>query len=254
MGDTTITAPPSSLRVGAVLGRTFELLFRDFVKFVGLSAIVWVPFLVVEGLTAIGDVAGGGGFERSAGLGAAGFLGILLFFASSIFVQAVILYGAFQVMRGQSFAMGQSLKVGLVRFFPVIGLMFIVGIGVIIGSALLVVPGIILYVVWSVAIPVCVVEQKGPFASISRSGELTKGSRWKIFGILLVIWLANSLAQVVISFALAALGSPAVLLLGIFAWFVLAGAYSSISVAVIYHDLRVAKEGVDVDRIVAVFD
>jgi hypothetical protein len=34
----------------------------------------------------------------------------------------------------------------------------------------------------------------------------------------------------------------------------LVGTYQAIAIAVIYHDLRVAKEGIDVSRIIAVFD
>lgn len=252
MSDTTMTAAPSSFRVGAVLGRTFELLFREFFKFVGLSVIIWIPFLLIEGLSIVGQ-ATSGGFGPSPGAGALGWLGIALFWASSVVVQAVILYGAFQVMSGQSFALVDSLKVGLARFFPVIGLMIVMGIAVGLGS-LLIIPGIIFYVMWSAALPACVVERRGPFESMSRSAELTSGHRWRVFGILLVIGVVNSLSQLAIAFILGTMGSPTIVLLGVFVWIVLAGAYSSISVAVIYHDLRVAKEGIDIDRIVAVFD
>ncbi len=46
----------------------------------------------------------------------------------------------------------------------------------------LLVPGFILLIMWFVAIPVCVVEQRGSWASMQRSAELTKGHRWKISG------------------------------------------------------------------------
>ena len=42
--------------------------------------------------------------------------------------------------------------------------------------------------------------------------------------------------------------------IGRMAWDALMGAYQSIVVAVAYHDLRVAKEGVDIDHIASVFD
>jgi hypothetical protein len=37
-------------------------------------------------------------------------------------------------------------------------------------------------------------------------------------------------------------------------WDALMGAYQSIVVAVAYHDLRVVKEGVDIEHIASVFD
>jgi hypothetical protein len=253
MSDTTMTAAPSSFRVGAVLGRAFELLFREFFKFVGLAVIIWIPFLLIEGLSIVGRMSSVG-FAPSPGFSALGWLGIVLFWASSVVVQAVILYGAFQVMRGQSFALVDSLKVGLGRFFPVIGLMIVMGIGIGLGTLLLVIPGAILYVMWSAALPACVVERRGPFDSLSRSADLTKGHRWRVFGVLVAIQAVTVLSQMIIAFILGAMGNPAIVLLGVFIWIVLAGAYTSISIAVIYHDLRVAKEGIDVDRIVAVFD
>jgi hypothetical protein len=39
-----------------------------------------------------------------------------------------------------------------------------------------------------------------------------------------------------------------------FVWSALFGAFFSINFVVAYHDLRVAKEGIDTDRIAAVFD
>jgi hypothetical protein len=40
---------------------------------------------------------------------------------------------------------------------------------------------------WMVALPACVVEGLGPIKSLGRSANLTKGHRWKILGIFLVL-------------------------------------------------------------------
>lgn len=254
MSDTTMTAAPSGFRVGTVFGRAFELLFRDFAKFFGLSAIARAPYLLLTILGVLPTVGFSDAWRAGPGPGIAVLAGTMLSSVLSVICQAIILYGAFQVMRGQSFAVGESLQRGLARFFPIIGMLICMGIFMLFGFLMLIVPGIILYVMWSVALPVCVVERQGPFKSLSRSAGLTKGYRWKIFGILLLIGVVSSLVQVVIAFALNALAGPTVMMLGLFLWVAAAVAFSSITVAVIYHDLRVAKEGVDVERIVAVFD
>jgi hypothetical protein len=248
MSDTTMTASPSSFRVGAVLGRSFELLFRDFAKFFLLTLLAWSPLLLIT-LVTLGGIRQPGGAQIVALLA-----GVLFWLIFSVLGQAVILYGAFQQMAGSSFAIGESLSRGLARFFPVIGLMLCMGIGILFGLVLLIVPGMILYVMWSVALPVCVVEQQGPFASLSRSSELTKGYRWKIFGIVILISIVNQIIQKVVQLVLIALGGVYLSALGTFLWMALAGTFTAIAVAVIYHDLRVAKEGIDVDRIIAVFD
>ncbi len=56
-----------------------------------------------------------------------------------------------------------------------------VGIGIGIGLVLLIVPGIILALMWSLTIPVAVLEDKGLRDATSRSAELTKGNRGRIF-------------------------------------------------------------------------
>jgi hypothetical protein len=244
----TMTAAPSRLGVGAVLSRAFELLFRDFGKFFLLTALAWSPLLVFGLVNLDGTREPGGATVTVLVAGA------LLWLALSVLGQAVILYGAFQQMAGRSFAIGESLSRGLSRFFPVIGVMICAGIGVAAGSVLLIVPGIILYVMWSVALPACVVEQLGPFESLSRSSDLTKGQRWQVFGIVFVIGFVNQIVQGVVQFLLIALGGAVISAVGTFLWMALIGTYQAIAVAVIYHDLRVLKEGIDVDRIISVFD
>jgi len=50
------------------------------------------------------------------------FLGGFLTLVLSTFSQAVVLYGAFQDMRGKRVSLGESLKVGLSRLPAIIGL------------------------------------------------------------------------------------------------------------------------------------
>ena len=60
-------------------------------------------------------------------------------------------------------------------------------VAIIVGILLLVVPGLILLVVWSVAIPALVGEHRGIPSALRRSRDLTKGVRWQIFGLILFI-------------------------------------------------------------------
>lgn len=49
--------------------------------------------------------------------------------------------------------------------------------------------GIYLFVRWSVGIVALVVEQRGPFSSLGRSWNLTRGSWWHTFGVFVVFFL-----------------------------------------------------------------
>ncbi len=257
MSDMTMTAAPSSFRVGAVFGRSFELLFRDFGKFFGLSLIAWAPFLL---LTLVGGAQPGlaAGVPPDGGAIAQYVLSVfgigLLWMLLSVLCQAIILYGAFEQMRGTSFAVGESVKRGLARFFPILGVILCMAFGAGFASILFFVPGIIVYLMWLVAVPVCIVEERGPMASLGRSRELTRGSRWKLFGIVMVIAVASWLVQLIVQFVFLAAAGKLLAALATFLCSALIAAYRSILGAVVYHDLRVAREGIDIDRIAAVFD
>jgi hypothetical protein len=107
---------------------------------------------------------------------------------------------------------------------------------------------------WFVAVAACVVERRGPFAAMGRSNQLTKGHRWRIFGLLLLLVLVNLLASFLIGLILRPLGSTIISFIVNLAWSAIWGAYCAVSVAVSYHDLRVAKEGIDIEQIASVFD
>src|SRR5262249_11824034 len=112
----------------------------------------------------------------------------------------------------------------------------------------------ILYTMWFAAVAACVVERRGPFSAMERSNQLTNGHRWENFGFLLLRSLVMLLASVLIGLILTPLGSTIISFIVSLAWTAIWGAYYAVSVAVSYHDLRVAKEGIDIEQIASVFD
>ncbi len=86
---------------------------------------------------------------------------------------------------------------------PLIGISILFAIGVAIGFVLIIIPGLILLTIWSVVIPVEVLERRGVFASFGRSRELVKGNGWNVFGVIVIIWVL----ALVISFLAAALSA-----------------------------------------------
>lgn len=80
----------------------------------------------------------------------------------------------------------------------------IVGAAMLLGSFVLVVPGVLAFVVWSLAAPVTVMERSGPAASLARSARLTRGHRWRILGVmLLIVIITVAIESVVSSIAIA---------------------------------------------------
>jgi hypothetical protein len=238
---------PSDFRVGPVISRSFSLLFRHFLMFFLVTLVALSPLLLIRQVAQSGDAV-----DPTQALITLG-VSFLLLMVLSMLSTAVILQGAFQDMRKRPINLLESLKVAFRRFFPLIVLAILETVLLMLGIIALVVPGLILYTMWLVAVPACVVERTGPWRSLRRSQELTKGHRWKIFGLFLVlvlISLINPVLQLVLTFTAGATAAAIVNAI----WTAIGSAFSSVVLAVAYHDLRVAKEGVDIEQIASVFD
>jgi len=261
MATSDATGMSSDFRVGTVLGRSLSVLQQSFVSFAALALVMSLPTLLSDfGVGAKQPSAVQGGAVPTmpiqhlppgylAGFGIAMLFWVLLF----ALCQPAIVYGAFLTMRSGGFGLGAALARALRRFFPVLGTAIVLGLLTGLATILLVIPGVIVYLMCYVAVAVCVVEGLGPIGSIGRSAELTKGFRWKLFGLSICLVLLN-----VVSFALRAIflsiGGPTVgaILSAVVSIVIIA--YGLIVHAVAYHDLRVAKEGIDIEQLAAVFD
>jgi len=119
---------------------------------------------------------------------------------------------------------------------------------------LLIVPGLVLYWRWYVALPVLVHEKLGPLESMSRSAFLTYGHRWRLLWIHLVValpFLALVLALFAVTFAY--LQSFSSINVAFTMISIVASVAVTIIVAVLgavcYVGLRVIKEDIGVDEL-----
>jgi len=92
---------------------------------------------------------------------------------------------------------------------PVLGSLILVavvaGILILIGFILIVVPGVILLTLWSVAVPVVVIERPPGLGALRRSRELVRGNGWPVFGVILILYFL----VLVVTAALQAAGNSA---------------------------------------------
>ncbi len=240
-------------RVGDVLNRTWRVYTGNFLFFLGITLLVYLAiFLPLGAIIGLVVLAGmGGGAEGLIVVGV--ILAVVLFVVLNTIGQAVMLLGTFQRMRGQPLRVGEALRRAFARFFPLVGLGIVYTLGLVIAFLLLIIPGFIVFVMWAVSVPACVVDGLGPIASLSRSAELTKGYRWKVFGLILVLSVINGVGNQFFQTAGGFVGASASLA-GIAIWFVVWTGLWNCALIMIYHDLRVAKEGIDIEQIAAIFD
>lgn len=77
---------------------------------------------------------------------------------------------------------------GSPRGFAFIGLGIVGGLGILLGMVLLVIPGLILLVRWSISVPCLLASDEGVFDNLRRSWDQTAGHFWPILISFLVIY------------------------------------------------------------------
>ncbi len=127
---------------------------------------------------------------------------------------------------------------------PLIGAGILAGIGISIGLFLLVVPGLILLTIWAVIAPVIVLERSGVMASFGRSRELVRDNGWRVFGVIVSVFVIVAVARIVLGAIAVGIDDSLVARI-IFDWIgsALTAPISAIVAAVIYFHLKGVKEG-----------
>jgi hypothetical protein len=247
-----------AFRLGDVFSKAFRVFGRHIVAFFLIAVLANLPAYLVR--LAIVQLA------TPSQIVPLPSLGLLATYSSApvtticwAIANGAMTYGVVQDLRGRTTSMVQAGAIAARRFLPLIGIAILVALLFWLGLVLLIVPGLIVYCLYYVAAPACVAEQAGVGASLSRSRYLTKGHRLQIFGaaaLIFILWLIVNLA---ITSAVIALRGPATTALRtvqIVSFVVQAffGAFNAVLVGVFYYQLRVAKDGVDIDKIASVFD
>jgi hypothetical protein len=228
----------ASWGVGSAIGTASSILFSHFTALVGTALVASLPGLIF-----------------ALALPASPFQGIVNLIVGEI-VAVTLIYGAIQVLRGRQVSVSECFSQGFARLGTAIGVAIVASIGVILGMILLIVPGLILAVMWSVAVPAAVIERNGVFGSLSRSSALTKERRWRVFGAVLVAGVITIVVGAVIGGIFGVVFGMDRTLLEIVVWLVTAAtqAFSACVNATLYFFLRREKEGVDIEQIASVFD
>lgn len=176
------------LSVGKAFTRGFETIRAYPLQTLGpmflLSALPGILFQMVLFNTIMARVATGsgtGGFGLFAFLGGIGLI-LLTCAAFGAVIQTTVLHA-----EGRQPELGEILRVGIVRCLPMAAVYIIYWFCVSLASLLLIVPGIMLALMWSMAFVAVVAERPGVFGAFSRSARLTKGARWKILGLFLAV-------------------------------------------------------------------
>jgi hypothetical protein len=147
-----------------------------------------------------------------------------------------------------------SLRFGLRRLASVIWVSVLAGLGIFVGLLLVIVPGLYLAVAWSVAIPVVLGENLRGRKALARSRRLVRGRFWPCAGVLVLSFLLAGIVAAVIAVVVAGIagssGNDTLLFFDQGVSTLIADTlvlpFQVAVTTVLYIDLRVRKEGFDV--------
>jgi hypothetical protein len=255
----TVVPPSTNFEMGRVFGRTFEVIGRNLALYMALAIVlVGLPTLIFQLMmpmagdqNALRDAILTGAMSMRSFFTMLAIGGLISWIFSSL-LQATLVRATIEDLSDRRPNFADCFSTGLMQLVPVIVIAIVGGIGILFASLLLIVPGIMLGVAWSVSVPARVAERTGIFESLSRSAVLTKGHRWKIFFLILITAFVTGFTQNVIVAASSVFGA---MVAGVFAAVLaaIASALMATLIAAIYVELRTLKEGTDVSALASVF-
>ena len=164
--------------------RIFGLYGHQFFVLIGAALAIFVPIGVLTGLVASSGSA----------------LLVLVVIAIAAVGQALYtgaVVGAVDDMRDgrRDFSALDLLRSAAPFILPLILAGVFYGICVAVGLLLLIVPGLIFLTWFSLFAPAIVLERRGAFDAFTRSRELVHGNGWRVFGVIVVAFIIQTVVQ-----------------------------------------------------------
>jgi len=251
-----------SVSIGSIFSRAFGVMGNNPLVVFGVALVLGAgPQILYSALLGTNRSVLANDPIQAAVIG--GLVIFLISMVSRSLVSGCITRATVAYSQGHRASLGECLAVALRRAGPVIVVSILFGIMVLLGLILVIVPGIMLAVMWSVVVPITVEERTGILGAFNRAQNLTRGARWTIFGLFLLIFLIGlgiglvgvlvstvtigfSYENPAISSSLPALAVNVVVL-------TLASAFSSALVTSLFVELREWKDGPEDTKLSDIF-
>lgn len=255
--------------VGEILDAAFQIYRNHFGVFVGVALCVVVPsalavslvnWLVTGSFDPMALEAGSQGApgsDASPELARAMRSGLATMFTLPIQLFAGVLEDAVLTLTVADVYLGRpvSMRSGFRRSFALLGALLaaslLKGIGIVIGFVCLIVPGILVMLRWLLSTQAIVIENQTGRGSLGRSRELTADN----YGRLLLLMLVMTVIGMALHFGLQALLPDAIEHAPVLGQLlqqvpqIVVAPVSSAALTLAYFDLRVRKEGFDLEHL-----
>jgi hypothetical protein len=265
-----------AMTVGEILDRGLKLLFSRlgaffFIDLIVLAPLILFPLLLLVAVMGLDSVEGSSGTMSPDVIRVLVMMLTMLTLLALIFLQPIGTAAILKIIQGEylgeRIGVGTALSTALGYFLPLLGASILAGLLIVLGCFACLIPGIYAAVIYAFVGQVVVMEGIGGMAALNRSSSLSQGYRWRIFGILLLIGIINFVVSAVLSWGLEQVlpareyvRTPSGMtsqvsnirnyaiqqaISGVVG--ILLGAYGAICTTLVYFDLRVRKEGYDLE-------
>ena len=264
--EARITNTLRPLTVGELLDRTFFLYRRHFLLFVGIAAL---PNLIILSFQlfqlVVAPMSLGGALMTLAWL----LVTIIVYFVTIAISQGATIIAVSQIQLEREATASGAFAAIRPRIGEIALVILGMGLRILVGFLFFVIPGVYLAIVWSLTIPVVVLEGRGLSGALARSAELTKGHRGRVFIIyfllLVLVYVVTLLVQIPLMTAIAissgsisAAELPAsaeiILALSNFVTTSLVSPIVTFALSLVYYDERVRKEAFDLQHMLEEID
>ncbi len=274
------------MSIGRILDKTFTIYKNNFVRFITIVALIQVPIALInlmftplmhggvsqpvaetrdsgriEGVSESGSRfdASGSPSGHPVAIISSTVVAVFLAIVGNMLCQAALTKSVSESYLNREISVGQAYRFVLPKLLTLIGASLLTGLVVGVGLLLLVVPGVIFSLWFYLTTPSIVVEGQGVLGGMSRSRALVSGNLGKVF---LVGFLVTAIT-LVISMPLGTVSSIGAMFLwrdspmvgAIVNQFanvisqVLAMPIGASAFILLYYDLRIRKEGFDLEML-----
>jgi hypothetical protein len=259
------------LDVGQKLDAAIKLTTRNFGTLAGIILLLVGPVQLISFLITVStlpdDYVAGGALgsgatpESDADVSAGFYVGQLVIALLGLLVYALAPAACFKAIGsaylGEKPTLGESIRFALGRLHSILWVFLLASLAWIAGTIALIVPGIYLWVAFSLAVPALMLEGCRGTQALGRSHGLIKDHWWRSFGFLLVAYLLMGVISFMLGGILGALSFTVVddnsvsglVLNGVVNLLaqVITTPFIAAATIVLYFDLRIRKEAFDLE-------
>ncbi|MEA2401064.1 MAG: hypothetical protein QOK00_1467 [Thermoleophilaceae bacterium] len=227
---------------GALLRDSLVVYVRHFWTFLALGALVVVPSeLVVSG---VGMEQLTSGYDSTPSFAEAAIPAAVSYLVVAPLITAICVYALQSVAAGGSPRAREALVKGFESFSPIFFAVVLAALGTLLG-AVLILPGIYLFVRWYFVPQAVVLEGAHGPAALRASGRLVAGSWWRTLGLIVLVNVAALMVAIVLGAPFTAAASSADraiwALIGQIVASVVTQPFGALFSTLLYFDLRARK-------------